>query len=413
MVTSHEVLTLETKKTAALLVLVVLVFACGCYMALGNNDDSKDSKSDDNDPSTDDYYPVTFKDVIGNDITLSKKPERVVGMVSALDLLAWVGADYLDLVVGCPQSAGTPSESYPSTNLRDFKSVATLPSSLYSDPEAVIALNPDIVMILVGNDSTIPPAQEFVQKMNSVGIQVFVMCTDSSKYNTIDGFLKANLLPACKIFNEEERGNQIIDQCQKWIDELYDRLDGIKAEDMKYVYVAGAGGRAGNEWLKSTWSTFYPTIYLEDYVYNIVRDMSDINTYELSFEKLYEYEKTTHKIDVIITSSNAYPNLRDMYKEDSSRFTVLSAFQDGEVYGLPRTMARMCDTTLIDVYAIASYLYPELFEGFSIDDFAKEVWSMFFGDSDSAKKLYDAKLQYFQQNLGMTGIFVKIDPENF
>lgn len=38
---------------------------------------------------------------------------------------------------------------------------------------------------------------------------------------------------------------------------------------------------------------------------------------------------------------------------------------------------------------------------------------MFFGDSDSAKKLYDAKLQYFQQNLGMTGIFVKIDPENF
>lgn len=401
------------KKAVIAIVVVVVVIAAAALILINHEDEKDDSNNNNNDPEpvtpVSDYYPVTFQDAIGQTVTLEKKPERIVALVSDLDLISWINVKYLDLVVGCPQSAtDTSSASYIAPLIHDFSSVATLPASFYDATEEVIKLKPDIVMILVGNDAAIPNAQKFTTTMNAVGIQVFAMCTDSTKYSTIDGFLEANLLPACKIFNEEERGNALIAKCNTWVNDLYSRLNGITASEMKYVYVGGGSGNAGGMFLKSSWLTYYPTIYLQDYVYNIMHDFSDDRVYEMSFENFYDYEKNKHKIDAIIVTSNVYSNFVQLWKEDSSRFTAISAVQDGEVYGAPQTMARMCDGTVITIYAIAQYLYPDRFTDFNINDFALEVWKYFL-DDEAGQKLYDARMNYYTTNLGMTGVFEKVN----
>lgn len=401
---------MDSKSIMAIAVVGILIVAGAAFVVVNHKDE-------DNGGSTtpdDEYYPVSIKDAYGQEVTLNSKPQRIVSVTVGLDLMSWLNCGYLDNVVGTPEGVKTQTNSmYYAPSVYDFSKVATLPSTFYNAVEDVLNLTPDLVIILAGNDGVLPDVTKFTETMNKAGVQVFCISTDSSKFPTIEAFMETNLVPFAKMFNESSRATAIMNKFDEWINALDTRLSGITEENIKYVYVGGGSGKAGAVFLKSSWSTFYPTTYLEKYVHNIMKDISDKEVYELTYEDLYDYEKNVHEIDAVFVSSNTYKDYVNTWKEGSSRLTAISAVEDGEVYGIPQTMSRMCDSTVIDMYAIAQYLYPELFEGFDVDDFAKEVWSFLLGSDELGEKLYNSRLTYYTNSAGMTTIFEKIDPSKF
>lgn len=406
----------KTLLIAVVCIIIVAVAAVGAFIVLDDDDD--DNKTVDPTPAptpSQDVYPVTVTDGIGNTVTLKAAPTRIVASNQGLDLMSWLGQGYWDLVVGCPYDVAAHLDWWYAPNTHDFSKVATLSDSdnMYQDGEKILTLKPDLVIIYGGSASANENANKLVSFLAKADIQCFVINNDSSQYKTAESYIERNLIPMSKLFNASDRAQALYDQVVKWQTDLTNRLSGITADKMKYVYVAGGSGKAGTYFLKSSWSTFYPTMILDKYVYNIMHDISDAEVYQLDYETLYNYEKNTHKIDAVFVCSKVFPVWSQEVKENKDRFTAISAISEGEIYGIPQTMARCPDATIIDSYAIASYLYPELFSDFDINAFALEVWKFFMNDDTAGQSLYNERLEYQKETVGMSGLFEKIDMSKF
>lgn len=387
---------------------IIVILAVIAFTVLGGNNDN--NKDNDN-IIDDDYYPVTVTDGIGNTVTLKAAPTRIVASNQGLDLMSWMGQDFYDLIVGCPYDVAAHLDWWYAPNVHDFSNVATLSTSddMYNDGERILALKPDLVFIYGGGAAAIQNANKLVEQLAKVDIPVFVINNDSSQYTTAESYIERNFIPFTKLFHQEQRGQALYDKVVEWQNQAKEKLKGITETDKKYIYVGGGGGKAGTYFLKSTWTSFMPTLVLDDYVYNIMKDFSDEAVYQLDYEDLYNYEKNTHKIDAVFVCSKVFPVWSQEVKENKARFTAISAIGEGEIYGIPQTMARLPEATVIDTFAIASYLYPQCFNNFDIEAFAEEVYQFFMNDKTAGTMLYNERVQYAKETVGMTSLFEKID----
>ncbi|MCH5583365.1 ABC transporter substrate-binding protein [Shimazuella sp. AN120528] len=153
------------KKFALGLVLLLFVFSLlGCQSVNLSNEDSPVDPGDV-------HYPLTLKDQAGNDVTISKIPERIVSLVpSDTEILFAIGAG--KKVVGV-----TTNDDYP-------KEVKNLPKvgDMTINAEKVVALKPDIIFASALN------GKETIDKLKKLGLTVFVLDANSIKgvYQSID-----------------------------------------------------------------------------------------------------------------------------------------------------------------------------------------------------------------------------------
>lgn len=146
------------KKKLLSLLLVIAVIITGCASAEANTDFITDETKD----------TVTYIDSFGNETTVTKNPERVVVLFnSILGLWYESGGESLTKVKG---TTNVPEEA---TELID------LGSSYSVSLEAIVALEPDLVVIAANVDSQV----SLVPSLKEIGIETIIIDTSYRSYD--------------------------------------------------------------------------------------------------------------------------------------------------------------------------------------------------------------------------------------
>jgi iron complex transport system substrate-binding protein len=145
-------------------VLVLIISLLGCQTGSLTNEESPVDPGDVR-------YPLTIKDQAGNNVTISKIPERIISLVpSNTEILFAIGAG--KKVVGV-----TTNDDYP-------KEVKNLPKvgDMTINAEKVVAQKPDIIFASSLN------GKETIDKLKKLGLTVFVLDANTIKgvYQSID-----------------------------------------------------------------------------------------------------------------------------------------------------------------------------------------------------------------------------------
>lgn len=186
---------MKKKLTSILaLVLVVMLATVGC---------SQKSK--------------TIKDREGNDVTLPKKMDRIISTApSNTEVLVDLGlADKLVAV-----------DKY-STDIKGINKDIEKIDFLNPDAEAIIALNPDII-IASGHNKTGSSEDPF-KLIKEAGISVVYIPSSDSIQGIYD-----DIMFLADITDKKEKGQQIVDNMKKEVDEI--KAIGETIKDKKKVY---------------------------------------------------------------------------------------------------------------------------------------------------------------------------------
>ncbi|MGI6471525.1 MAG: ABC transporter substrate-binding protein [Candidatus Methanomethylophilaceae archaeon] len=386
----------------AIVVLICLVGGSAGYVLLG-----KGTGSDDDDATYEEGYPRTVEDFYGNKVTFYESPKRIVTM--GMEFLAYLGPEITERVIWTSGSKSS-TDADPLLDLFDLDDVATVSGSMISNVENIIAKKPDLV--LMGDARTSENDRiEFKNTLNAVGINVFFFTNQSNLFSNSKECIELNLIPMSKIFNMEERANTLLNFVNTKTDELAERLSGVDNSVLKNVYVGGGAGKQMPNFLGSSANTYFPIMYLDGYVNNIMKDIApDVEHTKFDdFERLYQYESEVANIDYIFVSQSCWTDFRTMWNSDSTRFEALEAFKTGDVYFVMNWFPRSTNP-LISAYSIAAQMFPEQFSDFDIRDLIEETFELFYGFEGAGAEAYNVLVGKTKYTTGQDiEIFGKID----
>src|SRR5574341_723568 len=150
-------------------------------------------------------FPVTLTDALGNEVTLTEEPQRIVSLTLAADeiLLEMVGPDRL---IGVTHLASDVLTS----NIADDPALAEVENTLEPtpNPEQIIALEPDLVVLGTFNDPAV------VEQLENAGLTLFAINATNIEE------VQASILTLGELVGEAE-------QAQHMIGTMNDRLAAI------------------------------------------------------------------------------------------------------------------------------------------------------------------------------------------
>ncbi|PLT35944.1 ABC transporter substrate-binding protein [Bacillus sp. V5-8f] len=200
---------------------VLLLVAAGILTGCGGNNEGKDANNQDK-PKTEQSkqagFPVTIKDATGEEVTIDKKPEKIVSVIPSNTEIAFsLGLD--KEIVGV-----SDFDNYPEAATKKEKI-----GGLEFNVEKIISLKPDLVL---AHGSNVDSMKDGLQQITDAGIKVLVVNNAQNfqqVYDSIEMIGKAT-------GKTEDAKNVISDMKAK--------MDGIKAEaaqipeaDRKTAYI--------------------------------------------------------------------------------------------------------------------------------------------------------------------------------
>ena len=179
--------------------------------------------------NTDEAFNVTITDSTGTEITLTKKPERIVSLApSTTEILCALGLE--DKIVGRTKYCNYP------------ESIMALPEvGGTSDPniETIVDLNPDLV---VGATHV---SEEVIDKLREVGINVAFLNEEENFEGTYSAIEKLGMLTGT-----DKEAAKVVDEMKQKIADLEAAIKDLHLTELPKVYYAtgfgesdyGAGG---------------------------------------------------------------------------------------------------------------------------------------------------------------------------
>lgn len=178
-------------KYVLLTVLAVFLVACGDDKAATNTPADKEQTASEATEATT-AYPKTFVDGRGIDVTINKKPERIVSTTLAMD-------EYLTALTSTDNIVAVTSMSTDATISNVAGQTDAIETKLDTvTAEQVLALEPDLVIV----PSYVDP--EVLNQLDKAGITTYQVADDSS----FDGIL-ASLEVIGQIIGEEKKAAQL------------------------------------------------------------------------------------------------------------------------------------------------------------------------------------------------------------
>lgn len=274
-------------------------------------------------------YPVTVKDGAGKDFTLDKKPARIASLTLGTDevLLELVGPERL---IGVTYLVDDKTTS----NIADRPELAQIKARLQDDPEQVIALAPDLVIV---GSFTKP---EVIDQIKKAGFAVYVV----GNFTSIEA-MKQNILTLGKLVGEDARAKAMADDMDKRLANIADKLKSAPAKKPSVLYLAAEGWSAGK-------ATTVDDIIAKAGGVNAASMLNDWN--QISPEKVVELNP-----DVVILS----PYVADIDFVKNPAYKDLAAVKDKRVSS--PTDAHLSATSqyiILAVEDVAKVLYPDLFK---------------------------------------------------
>lgn len=268
-------------------------------------------------------YPVDITDSNETTVTIEAVPEKIVSIAPNItELLFQLG--YGDHLVGRTDYCDSPEE---------VSAIPSIGSMSTPDIEAIIALEPDLVLVSTHFD------EENVKKLKDLGITVVSLYEEHDIYGV---YTMIETLGT--IVNQVAKANELVQDMKDTFDEVATEVAGQEQPTVYYVVGYGDGGdyTAGGDTFMNGLIEFAGGI-------NVAKDVSG---WSISLESLLEADP-----DVIITGVGMAEDFKanDNYKN-------MTAVKEGRVYEMDgyHLFDRQGYRNAEGVKELAKILYPEL-----------------------------------------------------
>ena len=240
------------------------------------------------------------------------------------------------------------------------------PQAQAAEAEKILACNPDIVI------SEYEDADKSNALQEQLGVPVITLKPGQSVF--ADSF-KDSLRLLGKVFDKEDRVEEIISFVEAEATEIKARVAGIAEDEKPSVYICGLGNWGTTNHLMT--SPNFPLFEVAN-VKNVISDLPVKGVQSIEKEK---FEAIGKDFDIMIVDAAAVKNIKPLYAEDPTLFGSVKAWSDGEVYLQLAFNAYYTnyELALADTWFIAKAVYPQLFEDIDMTAKLDEITNVFQG----------------------------------
>ena len=272
------------------------------------------------------YYPVTFTDGMGREVTIESEPMTIVTMAPSMTETIYA------LGLGDRLVGRTDYCNYPEAAL----SVDSIGSLREPNLEAIIALNPDLILM------STHASEEVLAKLDEAGLKTAILTAQES----FDGVYEI-ITQTGTIFNVLDQATELVSTMQADVTTV---LELVKDAEKKSVYYVVGFGEYGD--YTATGDTFIHEMLEMAGGTNIA---ADGESWSYNLETIIEKDP-----DYIICSE-----LNDTKGtlEQTEGYMELTAIKEGRLVEINQDLLSRQGPRLAEgLKAIAQLLHPELFE---------------------------------------------------
>ena len=270
--------------------------------------------------STEVTYPIEVTDSNGTVVTIEATPEKIVSIAPNMTELIFTLGDG-DKLIGRTEFCDYPEEAF---------SVPSIGSLYTPDIEAIVALEPDLVLVSTHF------AEENLVKLNELGITVLSLYEENDIYGV---YTMIETLGT--ILNRVAEANTLVQNMKDTFDEVTTAIKGHEQPTVYYMVGHGEGGdyTAGGD-------TFVHGLITLAGGDNIAKDVSG---WTYSLERLLEADP-----DIIIVRKGEAANFMS-----SENYASLTAVKEGHVYEIDANLLdRQGYRNAEGVKELAKIFYP-------------------------------------------------------
>ena len=323
---------------------------------------------------------VTVKDAWERDVVIPEKVTKVIcSGPGCLRYLVYLQAQDLAVAVDDMEKSRNMFESRPyyiaHPELKDRPLFGEFRG--HDNPELIVALDPapQVIFKTFGNMGHDP-----VELQKKTGIPVIVL--DHGQLGVGKKKMDETLLMMGRVIGKEKRAKEVIAFFDEAIEDLRKRTAGIPEDKRPTCYIGGVAYK-GPHGITSTEPAYPPFLFVN--AVNIAADPSKAKSDQLaqttfSVESLVSMDPD--KIFVDLSTLQGGDEVNGLYQiRDQAAFQVLSAVENGEIYGvLPYNWySQNHGSILADAYFIGKVLYPDRFEDVDPVKKADEIYTFLVG----------------------------------
>lgn len=271
-------------------------------------------------------FPVTITDSYGRQVTLDKKPERIISIAPNItETIAALNAT--DRLVGRTEYCDYPE------SIKSVDSIGTLQEP---NIEKIVELKPDIVI------ASTHFKKEVVEKLEQMNVKVAVLYgaeTFDGVYETIGN--------VAKLIGEEETGAKIVSDMKKKVSDVTEKVKN--ADKPKTYYVVGFGQTGDYTAGKGT--------FIGELIGMAggINAAGDVEGWKYSLEKIVENDP-----DIMICSK-FYDSKKGI--EATNGYKDLRAVKEGKLFEIDNNILDRQGPRLADgLEELAKIIHPELFK---------------------------------------------------
>jgi len=313
-----------TQITMMLLLAIAIITGCSTANETANQNE-KGSQTEQTD------FPVKMKDASGNEITIDKRPKKIVSLIpSNTEILFALGLE--KEVVGVSDFDNYPEAATKKTKI----------GGMEFNVEKIIGLNPDLVL---AHESSMSSSKDGFKQLEDAGITVFIV-KDATNFD--DTYESIDVIS--EVTGTEKNGDEIIKDMKDDLAVIEDKAKTLKEKKKVWVEVSPS-----------------PEIYTAGKGTFIDEMLSAINAENAASEldgwaKVSEEQPVAYNPDVIVTTYGYYTENPKKQVMARKAWREVSAIKNNNIYDVHSDKVTRPGPRLIEgVEELAQAIYPEVY----------------------------------------------------
>lgn len=285
-------------------------------------------------------YPFTFKDARGRDVTIEKKPERIIPLTgSTLAMLTLAGGE---AIAAASLSDNAAKPDY-------YDNIEKLGHMANIDVEKLISLEPDFVIVQGMQSKILPILEE-----NNINYMFFSARTYSQTVETLKTF--------SKIIDKNEVAQAVIEEMEASKQSVLDRLPKDSNKTVAIVYVSGRSISLKLE--NSIAGDVVKTLGVKNIVEGSEPQRKGSDSTPFDLESIVMQNPDYILITSMVSADKSVEEVLKKHITDNTAWNAVPAVAEGRVFYLPQShfLFNPLDKYPEAMEMIAETLWPEEFK---------------------------------------------------
>lgn len=314
-----------TQITMMLLLVIAIITGCstGNETAKKNENGAQTQKSD---------FPVKIKDASGKEITIDKKPGKIVSLIpSNTEILFALGLE--------KEVAGVSDfDNYPEAAAKKTKI-----GGMEFNVEKIVGLKPDLVL---AHESGMAAAKDGLKQLEDAGITVFVVNDATNFEDTYD-----SIDTIAEVTGTESKGDKLVKSMKDDLEDIQEKAETVKEKKKVWVEISPS-----------------PEIYTAGKGTFIDEMLQAINAENAAgsldgWAKVSEEQPVAYNPDVVVTTYGYYTEKPKEQVMARQAWKDVTAVKNKNIYDVHSDKVTRPGPRLIEgVEELAQAIYPEVFK---------------------------------------------------